>query len=287
MVPNKLDKKYYLPIWLGLFFGTLVCNFYDFYSVCADLSATIGEVSRLSATISIVELLFGDIIVPALLCVLFAFLVYQVGFMRFVRCISRKDFIYWVMLFISVSRLLMGVIGIFALIDESVFYCTTGFLSTLFNGAAMFVMFFVVFKRVYRFNPTEESNAFRTWATVFMIGGGIEAVIGNGSVLILMDSPELLEALGVDIVSAGPTALTAGCIAGMVIYAAYLVATIVLGEVLKKRSRAFIDPATRGNYYATHNGAPYTVRTDAHDVFGDPDSPHDDKDDHVFDEFDI
>lgn len=294
MIPNKLNPKYYLPIWLGLFFATLICNFYDFYSVCAGLAAVGSELSRLEVTIYVVEMLFGDIIVPALLCVLFAFIVYQIGFSRYVRCISRKDFIYFVMLFISASRLLMGFVSVFGLLDENVYYCTTGFLSTLFNAAAMLVMFFVVFRRKYHFNPAEESNAFRVWATVFMIGGGIEALIGNGAVLILMDSPEffaeLYELFGIDLAFADSTALMAGCITGMAVYVAYLVAFIVIGELLKKKARLFTDPETRGEYYDTHSTAPYTVRADAQDVFGEDSSAGtvgDDKDDKVFEEFDI
>ena len=289
MVPNKLDKKYHVPILLGLFFATLVCNFYDFYTTCATLAQYSAQFTRLDITITIIEMLFGDIIMPSLLCMLFAFIVYQFGFARYVRCISRSDFIYFVMLFIAGSRLLMGFINIFALLNENVMYCTTGFLSTLFNGAAMLIMFFVVFRRVYKFNPAEEYNAFRAWATWFMIGGGIEAVIGNGAVLILMDTPALLtEYFGIDI-AANAALLTAGCVTGIVLYFAYLIAIIVLGEILKKKSRLFIDPATRGDYYDAHTGAPYTVRTDAADVFGD--SPKDgsdtDGDDKVFDEFDI
>ncbi len=289
MVPNKLDKKYHVPILLGLFFATLVCNFYDFYTTCATLAQYASQLTRLNITISVIQMLFADIIVPSLLCMLFAFIVYQFGFTRYVRCISRSDFIYFVMLFISGSRLLMGFVNIFALLNVNVSYCTTGFLSTLFNGAAMLIMFFVVFKRVYKFNPAEEYNAFRAWATWFMIGGGIEAVIGNGAVLILMDTPELLtEYFGIDI-TANISLLTAGCATGIVIYFAYLIAIIVLGEILKKKARLYLDPATRGDYYDAHTSAPYTVRTDAADVFGETktDGSATDGDDKVFDEFDI
>ncbi len=289
MVPNKLDKKYHVPILLGLFFATLVCNFYDIYSTCALLAASAADMTRLNIVITVLEMLFGDVIVPTLLCMLFAFIVYHFGFMRYVRCISRSDFMYFVMLFIAGSRLLMGFIGIFGLLNENVLFCTTGFLSTLFNGAAMLVMFFVVFKRVYRFNPAEEYNAFRSWAMWFMIGGGIKAILGNGAVLILMDTPELLsEMFNVDI-TANLTMLTAGCVTGMAVYVAYLVAIIVLGELLKKKAHLFLDPATRGSYYDVHTDAPYTVRTDAADVFGNerPDGSDNNDDDKVFDEFDI
>ncbi len=288
MVPNKLNSKFYLPIWLGLIFATVVCNFTNIYFTSSSLIAEGASLSRLDIAVSVIEMLFSDVIVPSLLTVLCAFIVYRIGFSRFVRCVSRNDFVYWVMLFISASRLLMGFVYAFAIININVYYCTTGFLSTLCNGAAMMIMFFVVFKRLYRFNPTEEYNAFRTWATWFMIGGGIEAIIGNGAVLILLDNPSLLsELFGIDIAASG-TVLTAGCVTGMAIYLAYLIAIIVIGETLKKKSRSFLDPATRGDYYDSHSSAPYSLRSDAQDVFGqvDGDAP-DSSDDNVFDEFDI
>ncbi len=287
MVPDKLDPKYRLPIWLGLFFATFVCNFYDIYFTCADMAATGSELGRIGVAIGVVQMLFADLIVPALLVVLFAYLVYQIGSSRFVRCISRRDFTHWVMLFISASRLVMGFVNVFGIINANVNYCTTGFLSTLCNGAAMLTMFFAVFKRVYRFNPAEEYNAFKAWATVFMIGGGIHAIIGNGAALILLDSPELLfELFGIDL-SSNIVAITAGCVTGMVVYFAYLVAIIALGEIMKKKARAFIDPQTRGDYYAYRNNAPYTTRTDANEVFGDdaPAEQTDSDDDKVFEEF--
>lgn len=288
MVPNKLNPKYYGLIWLALIFATFVCNFYDFFTTASLLATHSAELARVDIAVNVVEMIFGDVVVPTLLVVLFAFIVYQFGYSRYVRCISRRDFIYFVMLFISASRLLMGFVYVFALVDDNIFYCATDFLPTLCNGAAMLIMFFTVFRRLYRFNPAEESNAFRVWATWFMIGGGFKAVIGNGSMLLLMDSPELLLEIGFDISAVDPIVITAGCATGMAIYFAYLVAIIVIGELLKKKARMFVDPTTRGDYYDTHAGAPYTVRTDAGDVFGDdlPSNGSND-DDKVFEEFDI
>ena len=97
MVPNKLNPKYYGLIWLGLFFATFVCNFYDFFTTASLLAAGSAELSSINIAINVVEMIFGDVIVPSLLVVLFAFIVYQMGFSRYVRCISRKDFVYFVM----------------------------------------------------------------------------------------------------------------------------------------------------------------------------------------------
>lgn len=287
MIPNKLNKKYYLPIWLGIIFATAVCNLYSLianFSVIAQESAT-----NLERAVDIVYVLL-DALLPAALCFVYALAVYQVGFARYVRCISRADFCYLTALHIACSRLVMGIFNIFSLIDPALDLYFTGMLSVLCNGLAMFFMFFFTFKRFYNFNPVERYRAFSAWGTMFMIGGGVKALLANGALLLVSDDLALMrDVFGYDLTSGDMKVFSAGLITGMCIFGAYIIAMIVLGVLLKKEAGKFQNPATRADYYNTHSNAPYNMRSDAGDVFGDdPDlGGKDGGDDNVFDEFDL
>ncbi len=292
MVPNKLDKKYRIPIILGLLFATYVCNFYSIYATALDMKAGVfaPDLGPLATLVGVLDIIFSYGVVPTLMCALYAFIVWQFGAYRFVRCISRSDFCFFTMLHIAASRLLMGIINAFGIINPDLIYFTTPMLNCLLNGGALMFMFFFTFERVYRFNPAEKFNAFKVWGLWLMIGAALDTVVVDVTMLILRNYPDLLdELLGIPY-GANITALTAGCITGIVVYFALLATMIGLGFALKSKARLFTNPETRGAYYDAHPNNPYSYRSDAQDVFSDvpgEENNSNSDDDKVFEEFDI
>ena len=295
MVPDKLDKKYRPFIWLGLLFASYVRNIYSIIYSALIFKADIAAGStNLTLTLDALDIIFSYGVIPMLVCYLAAQLVHRFATMRYGSSISRRDFCYYVMAVTSVSRLFMGLIEVFGILDSRLISFTAPMLSTTVNPAAMLIMFFVIFKRKYPMNPVERYNAYRPWTTMFMAVGGLSAVVSNSALLIMRDTPEfanlLLTQYGINILD---KYTMAGCITGIAVYFAYLVVMIVLGERLRKRAASFRNPETRADYYATHGNEPYKFRDDSYDVFGDDgsdtDRPHgsDGKDDNVFDEFDL
>jgi len=289
---DKIDRKYYAAVWAALIVACFVRNAYGIYVYCAGIT----EISALRIVTALISIVFFEGAIPALVTFLFAWIVWRVGAMRYVRCISRKDFCCIVMGFTAASRFLVGIIDIFSVLEPNVNVFANSVLDMAALTAALLIMFFVFIVRYYRFNPVEKYNAYKLWATIYMVVAGLAAVGQNGLVLLLSDgspaSAELLHVLyqmGYTVQVGFTKVQIAASITAMCVYFVFLVFAIVLGARLDKQAKHFRDPDTRGEYYDNNYNRGYNLRSDADAVFGgyDPDKQENDGKDNVFDEFDI
>ncbi len=116
MAGDKIEKKYYAAVWVALIVACFVRNAYGIYVYCAGIT----EISALRIVTALISIVFFEGAVPALVTFLFAWIVWRVGIMRYVRCISRKDFCCLVMGFTAASRFLVGIIDIFSVLETNV-----------------------------------------------------------------------------------------------------------------------------------------------------------------------
>lgn len=286
MVADKLNKKFHAFIWLFLIFACFVNAIYEIYANIV--------VTDVSSRLAIVTLIF-DILLEGLLPALFTFLgalvVYSIGFRRYARAISRRDFCYIVMAFTAAVQLVVGLIEAFAILEPDI-YAFTSSPVKMFLLTGAYIAAFLIVAKFYRFNPVEAHNAYNMWFAVYMVVLGL-LVLGDGLVMLLVtDNSETGALIQEQLLEAGYIVTeidVAATITTVVIYFVYLAAIIALGVWLTKQANAFRNPETRERFTAAqHNsGKSYA------DVFGEDMGANgevnsdDNNSDHVFDEFDI
>ncbi len=305
MAENKTIKKYAWIIWIVLMLACLMRNAYNIYNFWT-ITPPDGS---LEIFIAIARIVLEEAVVPTLVVFLLSLILVSIGTARFVRCVPRTDFVYSAMSFTAAARFIVGFIDIFSILNPAINVFASTFLDFAVASAAYLVMFFVFFKKIYKFNPVEEYNAFRMWSTIYMVAAGVIVVLGNIGMLALLDgSPLSMELIGLlrdfGYLMTGETMQKAASIAGICIYFAYLIAVIVAGEIMRRNSKLFRDPETRGDYYKKHEKRPYKMRKDTDETFsdifanaesyesgnGNPENHKHEthkKEESVFDEFDI
>jgi len=193
----------------------------------------------------------------------------------------------------AVVKFFVGIIEIFSILEPDIYTVTSTVLEFTFMTGAMIALFFLVIVKQYRLNPVEKYNAFKMWSIVYMVVAGLLVLSQNSAIISILDGSEfgnmvlqmlyeMGEYLNISEIQIGAS------IAVICIYFAYLIAVIVLGEILRKQSNKFRNPETRGEYYDKFDNRGYDMRNDADTVFNDVDSHKKKKEDeHVFDEFDL
>lgn len=297
---NKLDKKYYVWIWLGLIFANFVRNIYGIYS---DITYDIANNYTKGAMFyDVILMLLEYGLLPVVITFVLALILYYITARRHSNYISRNDFCYWVMLFTIAPHVLIGIVECFAILSPTVYIVTQLVLNPLLYPLAYLMMFIFIFDKQYHFNPVERHNSFSVLATVYMIFYGLEYFFGNIAIVSLgsdADSynelmAEFSSMFGVEVMSFSEPMVTCSAIA-LCIFFAYLITVIVLGAYYKKQAQAFRDEDTRDGYYQAHPDVNrgYHQRDDVFDTFDDFEREHtsggkdDDSSDNVFDEFDI
>lgn len=300
---NKIDKKYYVWIWLGLIFATFVRNIFPIYMQIGDM---LTEASRLNTLSGVFSIIFSYGLVPAAVTFLLALILYYIIARRHVNYVSRNDFCYWVMIFTAVPRVIVGIVESFAILNPNVYVFTSTVLDALLLPASYLTMFLWIFAKKYKLNPVEKRNSFATLSTIYMIFYGIGVLGENLTIVALGANKELaseladyLSQLGY-IVGTISTPLQTVCSAiAICVFIAYLVAVIVLAILFRKQSDEFRNEDTRDAYFEKHPGGyGYERRDDVGDTFDEFERKHvhkkdDSDDDHtsgggnVFDEFDI
>ena len=287
MTNGKLNKKYAPIIWIVLLLACFMRNAYMIY-----LDVINAEIDGIAGVLFMaLRFVLGYGAVPMAIVFLCAFVVWQIGSMRYVRCISRNDFCYLVMATVAGVKLFVGIIEIFAILNPDIASVTSTVLEFTLLTGAMLALYFLVIVRWYKFNPVEKYNAFKLWSIVYMVVAGITVLSQNISILSLAEGSalsllfwQIYASLGgnitLNMVQIGAS------IAAMCIYFAYLIAVIVLGEVLRHRANKFRNPETRAELYEGFDNRSYTLRSDAESVFGGMDNTTN-NDEHVFDEFDL
>lgn len=295
---NKIDKKYYVWIWLGLLFASFVGNVYPLY--CDINALVVAGKSGVAAATQILLDVFSYGLVPMAGTFLLALVMWYICACRHANYISRNDFCYWVMIFVAAERLLGGVIDCFAVLEPAIYVVTSTVYTVTALPAAMLIMYFCVFRKFYNFNPVERANSFTLYSIVFMVVLGLWVLYNNLTIVSIGASTDVaaeliayLREMGyvVDYLTA-PIQVYSSIVA-ICIYFAYLIADIVIAALLKKQASEFRDTDTREDYLRKHpedqRQYGYTQRNDTGDTFGEFEKQHVKKkdDEHVFDEFDI
>lgn len=294
---NKIDRKYYVWIWLGLIFATYIRNVYGIYE---DVNALIGEASRTQVVADVFIMIFSYGIIPALITFVCALVVYYITARRHSNYVSRNDFCYIVMTFVAGERAVAGFIDAFSILSVEMHIVTATVLDILLLPGTMMLMYFLMAKH-YNFNVVEKRNSFTVLSVVFFVVLGL-SVFGNNFTIVSLGSNgeysqaliEYLHELGYSVSALTSSIQVYSSISAIVIYLAYLVADIVLASLMKKNAAEYQDEDTREEFFARHpearGGAPYTRRDDVESTFEDFEKQHTkkkDDNDHVFDEFDI
>lgn len=237
---------------------------------------------------------------------LLALILYYITARRHVNYIGRNDFCYWVMIFTAVPRVIVGIVESFAILNPNVYVFTSTVLDALLLPASYLTMFLWIFAKKYKLNPVEKRNSFATLSTIYMIFYGIGVLGENLTIVALGADKELaseladyLSQLGYIVDTISTPLQTVSSAIAICVFAAYLVAVIVLAILFRKKSDEFRNEDTRDAYFEKHPvGYGYERRDDVGDTFDEFERKHvhkkdDSDDDHksgggnVFDEFDI
>lgn len=291
MANSKINRKYYPIIWIALLIACFVRNAYQIY-----LSVVTAEpASSLTVVVDVFRFALSYGVVPMAIVFLCAIVVWQIGAARYVRCIPRNDFCYLVMSAAAAVKFLVGIIEIFSILNPYVSVITSTVLEFALLTGVMIALYFLVIAKWYRLNPVEKYNSFKMWSIVYMVVLGLLIISENsiyisaaGGSAFFVSFWQIMHEMGYTIIVT--SIQVAASIAAICIYFAYLIAVIVIAELLRKKAELFRNPETRGDYYDQFDNRAYKLRNDADSVFEDAgarDKNASKPDDKVFDEFDI
>lgn len=297
---NKIEKKYYVWIWLGLIFATFVRNIFPIYS---EINNMLGEASKLATLQGVLSIVFSYGLIPAVVTFVLALILYYITARRHANYISRNDFCYWVMIFTAVPRAIAGIIESFAILNTNVYVFGSTVLDALLLPASYLTMFLWIFAKKYKLNPVEKRNSFSVLSTVYMVFYGIGVLGTNLAIVALGTDKELasevaeyLRQFGYIVNTISSPLQTISSAIAICVFIAYLIAVIVIGILFRKKSEEFRNEDTRDAYFEKHpNAYGYDRRDDVSDTFDEFERKHvhkkDDSDKpdggNVFDEFDI
>lgn len=297
---NKIEKKYYVWIWLGLIFATFVRNIFPIYS---EINNMLGEASKLATLQGVLSIVFSYGLIPAVVTFVLALILYYITARRHANYISRNDFCYWVMIFTAVPRAIAGIIESFAILNANVYVFGSTVLDALLLPASYLTMFLWIFAKKYKLNPVEKRNSFSVLSTVYTVFYGIGVLGTNLAIVALGTDKELasevaeyLRQFGYIVNTISSPLQTISSAIAICVFIAYLIAVIVIGILFKKKSEEFRNEDTRDAYFEKHpNSYGYDRRDDVSDTFDEFERKHvhkkddSDKSDggNVFDEFDI
>lgn len=297
---NKIEKKYYVWIWLGLIFATFVRNIFPIYS---EINNMLGEASKIATLQGVLSIVFSYGLIPAVVTFVLALILYYITARRHANYISRNDFCYWVMIFTAVPRAIAGIIESFAILNANVYVFGSTVLDALLLPASYLTMFLWIFAKKYKLNPVEKRNSFSVLSTVYMVFYGIGVLGTNLAIVALGTDKELasevaeyLRQFGYIVNTISSPLQTISSAIAICVFIAYLIAVIVIGILFRKKSEEFRNEDTRDAYFEKHpNSYGYDRRDDVSDTFDEFERKHvhkkddSDKSDggNVFDEFDI
>lgn len=188
--------------------------------------------------------IFSYGLVPMAVTFLLALVMWYICARRHSNYISRTDFCGWVMMFVAAVRLVNGIIDCFAILQPAVYVVTSTLYTVTALPAAMLVMFFCVFKKIYNLNPVERSNSFTVYSVVFMLVLGLSVLSENLTIVsigantnVTQELVAYLKEMGyyVDYLTA-PVQVYSSIVA-ICVYFAYLIADIVVATLLKNKPR--------------------------------------------------
>lgn len=279
--------------------------FRNMTGIVSDVSASLSE-GVASVAISVILDIILSGVLPAALCYLCGLVLFTMSARRGYMYCHRDDFIYWVMIFTAGARLVIGVAECFSFLNPVVSIYTAFTADVLVLTGAMFAMFFVVLRRYM--NDRTASDLFNMYGGVYFLVQGLLTVVPCAMYLAVFgDSArsaqlrEILDSLGYDISVVESVHYESACIAGLCIFAAWLIAYIVVAIILREKAKRYVPPAAptgSGNPFGGGSGSGGNGDGDGGNPFDDggsgSDTPSGDSapsgdggDGKVFEEFDL
>ena len=258
------------------------------------------DTSWRAIVVEVLRAIFSYALIPSGVSFLVAFVTYMIGARRYLLAVHRNDFVYITLLAVAVSRLLTGIIESFCIIVPEMYVVTSSILNLVLQTLALAVVFFFVFAKRYGMHAVEKYMSFRVWGMVYLILLGLSVVLENTAYLLAVLNAdafarvnEMLKEI-YDVVLVKSDLQIAASIAALSIYVAFVVAAVIIGEVMKRKAGEFITTEVReGRLNLNVQNMPNGGASQSQDgVFEEMKSDNaqggnDSKDDKVFDEFDI
>lgn len=303
----KINPKYYPLIWIV----AIVCAFFSgIYSTIVTFSQS--ENIALSIYSMLIDIAVGGG-VSALLVWFVALLLYNMGAKRGLRAIPKNDFIYSIMILMSMIYFVSGIVNLFCFIDPIADIYNTFVIVPALTITLSALMFFLVYVPNY-LNPRMAKRYFDYYGKMYVIFNAVIYFLGAFSTLIsveIVTDPGIIEIIKdyyAELVSMSVsvdsfvTMLIESSInfkiaasLSIAITAGMIVAYVVLSKMLTKKAGEFKDDTPSddmGRVIFTDGTNFYTVddlkNNNPFGADGDKNPFEDDnKNDKVFDEFDL
>ena len=305
----KINPKFYPLIWVALVLAYFVNNFYSVF---------VSYESSPSVWLAILSGLIDVVIscgLSALIIYLVSSFLWTLGARKGLRVIPRQDFKYIIMIFVAIATFVNGIVNTFSFIEPAIEMCLPFAVNIVTSTIAFALMFFLVLVPNY-LNPRQASRYFNYYGKIYVIWTVVLNVFSSVMFLTFFDileDPELLAtfdnvyyttATGESMAIAEFGQLLEYAIPGMkvsmyinlAVCVLMVVAFIVLDKQLKNKAKDFKEeekPNMDGviftdgkNFYTMDDLKNGNFGADAN-PFADNNPKEDDKDEKVFDEFDL
>ncbi|MBO7222134.1 MAG: hypothetical protein J6V37_03680 [Clostridia bacterium] len=303
----KINPKYYPLIWIV----AIVCAFFStFYETYTSIALS-NSVPLIIYSLLIDMVAGGGISV--LLIWLVAVLLFNMGAKRGLRAIPKNDFIYSILILMSIIWFVSGAVNLFCFLDP---------MASLYNGLVTIpavtivlsaLMFFLVYVPKY-LNPRMAKRYFDYYGKMYVIFNGILYFIGALGLLAsaeMIENPAVMEMIEeyyvafsgmsvemdqvMEMLTTSIVGIKVSAILSCVITAGMIVAYVVLSKMLTKKASEFKDDTPSddmGRVIFTDGTNFYTVDDlKNNNPFGTDGGKNpfedDNKNDKIFDEFDL
>ncbi len=282
MIKDRLNQKYYPAIWAAL----LLASIFRFAYQIIDSYMSMTDISAARVTLSVLGNLFLNALLPSWLCYCCASILWSMAWRRGYRFIGRNDFIYITMIFTAAARVVMGIVEIFALVNGALYSYTSVLLDVTVLSAALYVMYFAVLVPKYM-NPKQSYEVFSLYSMVYLLFQGLHTALPCVVYLLIAEGTafydtfgKTLEQAGYNFTSANENAVIASYVA-LGVLGAYIIATILLSAVLRKKALAYKPVEDENN-----DNKPYD-NPFGDDFQGQDSGGKSDGNDKIFEDFDI
>lgn len=282
LIPDKWSGA----IWALLFVASLVRNVVTIIDLFTGLSGA-AEI-----TMAVLEAVLGYGLLPTAVCYLFSLILVTMSARRGSVFCRRNDFVYICMLFTSAAYFVMGIIECFCFLDTAVLPYTSMLLNMTVLTGTYCAMYFVVFRRMM--DPRRQYVNFSAWAFVYLFLQGLMTAFSAVSYIILFYDNSVSEMV-MEILEnyyGAPVTIDEGwaiaSIIALCLLAAWIIAAVAVSLVLGKKAKDYVPPAPERSPFDQGGGKDGADGGSPFEEFGGgADGRVSDKDDKVFEEFDL
>lgn len=244
MPANKINQKWYVWILIGFVFASLVNDAYSIYALFTQNTfESTGQI-----TLNVIVNIFASGFLPALICYLCGSILYSMLWRRKIRFMSRSDFIYLVLLFTGAAKLFTGIIDVFSILYPAIDIYVSLLGDVIILSASLYIMYFAIIRRKYDANPKQDAASFNILSGMYLTFLGIFTLLPCFGIFILnSDSPvsqqylQIMEDYLGYSVRVGSNEL-ASAIAAISVFAAIVIATVIVSSVLSKKAKGYVEP---------------------------------------------